>query len=113
MNNGCGKIKEYNYLDELIFEGEYLNNLRHGNGKEYENGQLSFEGEYSDGERNGFGKKYNSNGQLIYEGGYLEYYRIGKGKEYDSNGSKLIYEGYYVDDKKLIKEINLSKINWN
>ena len=32
----------------MIFEGEYLNNLRNGKGKEYDyNGKLIFEGEYS------------------------------------------------------------------
>ena len=36
-----GKVKEYNYNDVLIFEGEYLN----GKGKEYDlNGNLVFEG---------------------------------------------------------------------
>ena len=41
-----GKGKEYNkYNDELIFEGEYLNNERNGKGKEYyHNGKLKFEG---------------------------------------------------------------------
>ena len=39
---------------KLIFEGEYLNGVRHGKGKEYdifENGKLIFEGEYLNGER--------------------------------------------------------------
>ena len=35
---------------KLIFEGEYLNNKRHGKGKEYyDNGNQKFEGEYLNG----------------------------------------------------------------
>ena len=36
-----------------MFEGEYLNGLRNGKGKEYNSkGDLIFEGEYLNGERN-------------------------------------------------------------
>ena len=34
----------------LIFEGEYLNGLKNGKGKEYDwNGKIKFEGEYLNG----------------------------------------------------------------
>ena len=33
--NGNGKVKEYWHNDLLKFEGEYLNGLRNGKGKEY------------------------------------------------------------------------------
>ena len=42
-----GKRREYDsYSDELIYEGECLNNKRNGIGKEYSNDNLIFEGEY-------------------------------------------------------------------
>ena len=45
IREGNGKIKEYNYDDILIFEGEYINGERNGKGKEYySNGRLKFEG---------------------------------------------------------------------
>ena len=49
-----------------MFEGEYLNSKRNGNGKEYDyKGNLIFEGEYLNGKRyNGKGKKYNYNNIL-------------------------------------------------
>ena len=47
------KEKE-NVEKDLVYEGEYLNGLRNGYGKEYKNGKLIFEGEYLNGER-----KYN------------------------------------------------------
>ena len=40
-----GKEKEYNGKGKLIFEGEFLNDVRHGTGKEYYNEKLKFEGE--------------------------------------------------------------------
>ena len=54
LNNGTGKVKEYNNYGYLIFEGEYLNRKRNGKVKVYDdNGKLRFEGEYLNGERNG------------------------------------------------------------
>ena len=47
MKDGKGNIKEYNYDDELEFEGEYLNGKRNGKGKEYySNDKLLFEGNF-------------------------------------------------------------------
>ena len=64
------------------------------------NGKLIFEGEYLNGLRNGKGKEYGYYGELIFEGEYLNGERNGKGKEYDYNGN-LIFEGEYLNDKKL------------
>ena len=49
--NGIGKVKEYNILEDLKFEGEYLNGERNGNRKEYDAGSFIFEGEYLNEER--------------------------------------------------------------
>ena len=47
-----GKVKEYNYKDNIIFEGEYLNGKINGKGKEYDDdGNLIFEGQYSNGNK--------------------------------------------------------------
>ena len=56
-----------------IFEGEYLDGIRNGKGKEYDYyGQLLFEGEYLNGKRwNGKEKVYNDVGELLFEGEYL------------------------------------------
>ena len=38
-----GKGREYIYENYLLFEGKYLNNMRHGKGKEYYfDGKLHF-----------------------------------------------------------------------
>ena len=44
------------YGGKIKFEGEYLNGLRHGIGKEYDYG-IKFVGEYIKGKRQGKGKK--------------------------------------------------------
>ena len=67
LKNGTGKVKEYDDFGKLEFEGEYLNGLRTGKGKEYYIGQLIFEGEYLNGLKNGKGKEYY-NGKLEFEG---------------------------------------------
>ena len=72
LYNGNGKIKLYDEIGNLIFEGEYLNGQKSGKGKEYyDDGKLKFIGEYLEGKRNGKGKEYNKYGQLKYEGEYL------------------------------------------
>ena len=53
LKNGNGKVKEYHdFIDKLIFEGEYINGKRNGNGKEYDNnGNIIFEGKYLNGKK--------------------------------------------------------------
>ena len=33
--NGKGCFKEYNIFNDLVYEGEFLNGVRNGKGKEY------------------------------------------------------------------------------
>ena len=80
--NGIGK--EYNFIGELIYEGEFSNGQRNGKGKEYELVELIFEGEYSYGKRNGKGKEYEG-GELIFEGEYKNGLRKGQKNEFKSN----------------------------
>ena len=100
LRNGKGKENNYDYgYDYGIYEGEYLNGKRNGKGKEYDyNCKLKFEGEYKYGHRLKC-KEYNKYGKLIYEGEYLYGLRNGKGKEYDNDG-KLLFEGEYLNGKK-------------
>ena len=101
-----GLAKEYDLFDnKLIYEGEYLNGVRNGKGKEYNDiANVSFEGEFKNGKKwnnlnlkngKGYLKEYKNN-VLIFEGEYLNGERNGKGKEYNDNG-KLIFEGEYLN----------------
>ena len=68
LKNGNGKVKEYdNYFKTLKFEGEYLNGLKNGIGKEYnKNGKTMFEGEYKNGLK-WSGKGYDKKNNIVYE----------------------------------------------
>ena len=126
IKNGKGKIKEYiyySYTVGLSFEGEILNGLKNGEGKEYftqkdiDNIKIKFEGEYlNDKKWNGIG--YNINGEkqyeikngtgyiyeydrynkLLFEGEVIRGIKTGKAKEYISG--YLYFDGFYLNDKK-------------
>ena len=86
------KGKEYDYNNEITFEGEYLNGERNGIGKEYyTNGKIKFEGEYLNNKKHGKGKEYDYHNKLIFEGEYKRGYKY-NGKGYDGVNNKYIYE---------------------
>ena len=100
-----GKGKELYESGDILFEGEYLNGKRNGKGKEYYlwfikyESKLKFEGEYLNGKKHGEGKEYHRNGYLEFEGEYLNGERNGEGTEYYNDGS-LSYKGEYLNGKK-------------
>ena len=78
-------VKEYNFHNKIIFEGEHKDGKRNGKGKEfYYDGKLKFEGKYLNGKM-WEGKGYDKSNNIIYE------LKDGKGliKEYFLN-DKLI-----------------------
>ena len=91
IENKYGEIVEYNGgNNHRIYEGEYLDGKRNGQGREYNSdGKLIFEGEYSEGKKfKGYIYEYADTGNLIFEGGYL-CGKNGKGKEYDKFNKEL------------------------
>ena len=71
--SGLGKELDY-FTNKILFEGEYLNGKRNGNGIEYhKNGGKIFEGEYINGKRHGKGKEYFwiEQFEFYFEGNYL------------------------------------------
>ena len=82
-----GKKNVYNEINDVIFEGGYLNGKYNGKCKEYyDNKKLKFEGEYLNGEKNGKGKEYYENEKLKFEGEYLNNHML-NGKGYDAKGN--------------------------
>ena len=53
-------------VENLIFEGKYLNGEKNGKRKEYYEDQIIFEGEYLNGCK-WSGNGYNSNNNAVYE----------------------------------------------
>ena len=93
--------KGYNYGGKLNFVLE-----RNGKGKEYAYGKLSFEGEFLNEMRNGNGKEYYKNGKLSYKGEYKNNLLNGKVKQYDEKGkwkgraNEEYFQGEYLNGKR-------------
>ena len=110
-NKKIGKGKEYDFDDNIIFEGEYSNDLRIKGVEFYIKGTKKFAGDYKNNKRwngflyditnehkyeiisgNGFIKEYYENGCLFFEGELKNGEKTGKEKIYDECGH-LIFEG--------------------
>ena len=106
VKNGkiCGKCKEFDFEGNMIYEGEYQNEKRHGNGKEYTNNNIDFEGEFKEGKRwNGIANQFNMNGKVVYDCTYQNG-KIFNGKEYK----------YFDDEIKLRTEAEYKEgLLWN
>ena len=92
-----GKVKLLDENHELIYEGDYVNGKKEGNGKiVYQNGKY-YIGEFKEGERNGNGTLFDNDNSIIYEGQFKNDEIHGKGKLYHNN--EIIYEGDLIDGK--------------
>ena len=107
IKNGQGYVKGkiYNYSSYKYYlqnEGEFVNWLKSGKGKEYnEDGNLEYKGEYINGKRHGKGKEYFCHnsvyiGEVKCEREFVNGKRT-KGTEYDYN--------YYDNLKKRLNDI--------
>lgn len=84
-----------------IYEGQWLNNARHGSGKyTWANGD-SYEGEFKDGARNGYGVYLFATGES-YVGNWKNDLRDGKGKLLDA-GSSVLLDGDWEKDRFIRK----------
>ena len=66
----------------MIYDGEYLNGKKNGEGKEYHVNKIMFEGKYMN-DKKLIGKQYDKNGNIICKINNTN----GKGKEYDDIGN--------------------------
>ena len=104
--------KEYDFDDNIVFEGEYINGIKIKGIEYYIIGTKKYEGDYKDGKRwngvlydrnmkhqyelklgKGFIKEFHENGCLSFEGDINNGEKTGKGKFYDEWGH-LIFEGH-------------------
>ena len=118
IKEGNGYIKLYDKYNYSFFEGEYINGIRNGKGKEYNHNGVLFVGEYKDGKRwNGIrlgfnnyvnyilknGTKYTKDGEeikekIFFEGECLNGREIGKFYDYWGN---VIFEGETLYNHKI------------
>ena len=114
--HGIGK--EYDFDDNVVFDGEYLNGLKVRGIEYYILGTKKFEGNYKDGKRwngilydtdmqnkfelkegNGYIKEFHENGCLSFEGEIKDGEKNGNGKIYDECGH-LLFEGNFKNGIK-------------
>ena len=100
-NKHIQKLLGININNYKQLSGKYKIGGINSYGKEYmlNTNVLLFEGEYKNRKRNGQGKEYNILEELIYEGGYINGKRDGYGLEYNNKG-ELIFEGEYKNGKR-------------
>ena len=99
-NKRHGEGISYNFYGDKFYEGNWKDNQRRGKGiVYYENGQKFYEGNWKDNECHGKGIEYYKNGQKFYEGNWKDDERHGKGISYYKNGQKK-YEGNWKDDQR-------------
>ncbi|WP_396141079.1 hypothetical protein [Flavobacterium sp.] len=80
-----------------IYEGMFLNGVRHGKGKHtWKNGDV-YEGEWAENKRTGNGKMIFANND-VYDGEWVENRQAGRGKFISSDGDE--YEGYFFEGKR-------------
>ena len=99
-----GKCKEFDKEGNLIYEGEFSEGKRNGDGKEFFKNNVQFEGEFKEGKKwKGNGNEYNEKGNLLFNGTYQN------GKRYNGKAYK-----YFDDDEKLLYEIEYKDgLLWN
>lgn len=85
-----GKYKEFNKHAVLIAEGFYLNNVKHGEWREYYDysGSTMIVEHYQNGVNHGRFASYHPNGQLMSEGNYSHGKREGYFRVFDETGQK-------------------------
>ena len=94
LKNGYGGGKEYDFWNNLIYVGNYVDGSRNGNVKLFNEGNKIYEGRYEYGKKHGNGKEYNKFGNLIFKGKY-EYGKASNGKLMEYYKDKLLFEAEF------------------
>ena len=95
----------------LVYEGNFVDGVRSGDGTLYENGVLVYDGQFSGGLPNGMGTAY-ADGVRCYQGAFVDGLYEGNGTTYHANGARAyvgmfaagLYEGegtLYDDDGQM------------
>ena len=93
----CGKGKYIDKITNEVYEGDWEDNKRNGEGVLSLPDGTTYSGSFVNHKRNGFGKYTSSSGNQ-YEGQWVDNKIEGKGKMVYANGD--MYEGEFVDGKK-------------
>ncbi|CAD8088086.1 unnamed protein product [Paramecium sonneborni] len=90
-------IKHITYSNDDEYQGEVLNDKRHGQGTYKFISGNRYEGEWKNHQKHGKGKLYYKNGEL-YIGDWIENKKCGEGMHFYINGDR--YVGVWKDDQR-------------
>lgn len=83
-----------------VYEGQFVNGLKHGSGIQFEDGRKVYEGGFSNDVRSGAGTLYHSTtGNRVYQGEFADGVASGRGTEYSEYGVR-IYEGTFAQGQR-------------
>jgi len=99
-----GKGVYYNKDMQVVYSGNWEDNLYHGNGILYYSklNMILYQGYFKKGYYSGFGKLYHKNTKLAYKGYFEEGKYDGKGQMYDLKGN-MVLDGFWDKDNFIKK----------
>lgn len=99
--NKRGPHKTVFFPDGQRYQGEWLNNLRHGKGSQFYKNGSKYEGNWKEGMRHGLGILWNCDSKRFrvkYSGEWRDDIPHGMGTHYDEHGN--VYEGNWVTGQR-------------
>lgn len=98
-----GKMIEYDNRGNVIYEGEYLDDIvkgypPHGIGKEYHNNDMLYDGHWIEGRKEGTGRSFVNN-KCRYYGDWKNDVPDGQGKLMDSTNNMIKYDGIWEEGR--------------
>ncbi|MBQ3076563.1 MAG: hypothetical protein IJC43_01770, partial [Clostridia bacterium] len=90
-----GKGKAFDEHGLLVYSGDFVDGVYHGEGTLAADGALLYEGDFAEGRYEGEGKLYGASERLLYDGTFVDGLYDGKGKLYGP-GESLLYDGTFA-----------------
>lgn len=91
--DGFGKL--YDEEGHLLYEGEFVEQAKQGEGKMYLKGKLRYSGQFARNQKHGAGEFYQDD-YLLYRGNFVHDQMDGYGELFYANDNQLYYKGEFV-----------------
>ena len=106
QQNFISPVVKTKFYDDGIYKGEMVNEIRHGNGKFYDNKGYFYNGQWKNDKKNGKGK-YESKSGWSYKGDWKDDKMTGFGEFEFADGS--YYKGFFLNGELNGEGIYISK----
>lgn len=91
--DGFGKL--YDEEGHVLYEGDFVEQARQGDGKMYLKGKLRYSGQFARNQKHGQGEFYQGD-HLLYRGSFVNDQMDGYGELFYANDTQLYYKGEFV-----------------